>query len=275
MQPVVRQAISVLHERYFDPITINSLASEVYLSPFHFSRVFARETGMTPGRYLTTVRMFEAKRLLLTTSLTVSDVVCSVGYSSVGTFTSRFTRVVGITPTQYRDPEVAELLLAVSPQFQRLPSLTALRDAGKNCVNPMGTGEGTVDVHVELPPGTPTGTVLVGAFAEAVPQRAPVAYTGAPDGTSAHFTLRNVPSGTWHVLAAAENLGGGGEPASLMRGNVATPVTVRGAEHVSVHLRMRRLLPTDAPIAITLASRYEAATPARTPAPVRHLQAVA
>src|SRR5439155_19448265 len=128
-------------ERYFEPITLSALAAEVYVSPFHFSRIFARATGVTPGRFLTAVRLFEAKRLLLTTSLTVSDIVCSVGYSSVGTFTSRFARAVGMTPTQYRDPEVGELLVASAPHFQRLPSLPALRDAGRNCTSlRVGTG---------------------------------------------------------------------------------------------------------------------------------------
>jgi len=55
----------------------------MFVSPFHFSRIFAKTVGLTPGRYLTALRLFEAKRLLLSTSLTVSDVVCSVGYSSV------------------------------------------------------------------------------------------------------------------------------------------------------------------------------------------------
>ena len=276
MQPAVQQAISLMHERYFDQITLHTLSSEVYVSPFHFSRIFARETGVTPGRYLTAVRMFEAKRLLLTTSLTVSDVVCSVGYSSVGTFTSRFTRVSGITPTQYREPEVSELLLAVSPGFQRLPSLSALRDAGRNCVNPTATGEGTIDCRIELPPGAPIGTVLVGAFADAIPQRAPVAFTGAPDGRSAqHLTLRNVPAGTWTLIAAAEHLGGGSEPASLLRSSVQGEVTITGDEHVTVDLRLRPLQATDAPIAITLASRRDGAVARRAVAEIRHLQAVA
>lgn len=121
IRPAVLQAITSIRDRYFESITLADLASEVFISRFHFSRMFADATGVTPGRFLTAVRLFEAKRLLLTTSLNVSDIVCSVGYSSVGTFTSRFSRAVGMTPTQYREPQVAELLVAISPTLQRIP----------------------------------------------------------------------------------------------------------------------------------------------------------
>ncbi len=92
MHQAVQRTIESMHARYSEPITLADLASEVFVSPFYFSRIFAKATGVTPCRYLTAVRLFEAKRLLLTTGMTVSDIVCSVGYSSVGTFTSRFTR---------------------------------------------------------------------------------------------------------------------------------------------------------------------------------------
>ncbi|MFD1151045.1 helix-turn-helix domain-containing protein, partial [Saccharothrix hoggarensis] len=139
LRSAVRQAIACMHENYRETITLGRLAAEVFVSPFHFSRVFAKATGITPGRYLTAVRLFEAKRLLLTTSLTVSDIVCSVGYSSTGTFTSRFTRAVGMTPTQYRDPRVDEMLVALSPNLRRLPALPVL-EAARAAAPAAGTG---------------------------------------------------------------------------------------------------------------------------------------
>ena len=129
----------------------------MFVSPFHFSRMFAKATGVTPGRYLTAVRLFEAKRLLLTTSLTVSDIVCSVGYSSVGTFTSRFTRAVGMTPTQYREPEVGELLVALAPNFRGLPSLRTLRAAGRGCAS-LRSGDGVINGRMEMPRARRTRT---------------------------------------------------------------------------------------------------------------------
>ncbi|HKN55892.1 MAG TPA: AraC family transcriptional regulator, partial [Amycolatopsis sp.] len=171
------RAISSIRERYFEPITLAELSSEVFISRFHFSRMFADATGITPGRFLTAVRLFEAKRLLLTTSLNVSDIVCSVGYSSVGTFTSRFSRAVGMTPTQYRDPRVAELLVAISPDYRRLPSLRSLRTVGRSCAT-LQTGTGVLSLQIGLPRDAGPADILVGLFADPVPQCGPVAYGG-------------------------------------------------------------------------------------------------
>lgn len=256
MQPAVRNAIASIHDRYFEPLTLTDLASEVFVSPFHFSRIFAKATGITPGRYLTAVRMFEAKRLLLTSSLTVSDIVCSVGYSSVGTFTSRFTRAVGRSPSQYRDAEVRELLMAIAPHYQRLPSPQALREAGMRDASPAGTG-GSIKVSIEMPPGTEPGNVLVGAFAERIPQCGPVAFTATSNALSANIELTDVPPGRWTVLAAAESHDTACP--SFCLGTAGRSVTVGRGETVPVHIPMRPLQPTDPPIAITLASCPSAA----------------
>ena len=253
LPPAVLQVIDAMRTRYFDPITLNELASEVFVSPFHFSRIFAKATGVTPGRYLTAVRLFEAKRLLLTTSLTVSDVVCSVGYSSVGTFTSRFTRAVGMTPTQYRDPEVGELLVALSPDFRRLPPLSLVRGAGRGCASGVA-GDGVVRGRVEFARGAAPANVLVGVFAESVPQCGPVAFTGLMNTGSADIEIRGVPDGDWVVIAIAEQVGV--DPATAFSiASVRQPVAVRAGRPVYVPLVMRAPQPIDPPIAITLASR--------------------
>ncbi|MFD0592037.1 helix-turn-helix domain-containing protein [Catellatospora coxensis] len=71
-------------------------------SKFHFSRMFQRVTGLSPGRFLSALRLQQAKQLLVTTSFNVSDISLRVGYTSVGTFSTRFTRSVGLSPTIYR-----------------------------------------------------------------------------------------------------------------------------------------------------------------------------
>ncbi|SFP09574.1 AraC-type DNA-binding protein [Amycolatopsis arida] len=254
MQLPVQQVIKAMRERYFDPITLEELAAEVFVSQFHFSRIFAKATGVTPGRYLTAIRMFEAKRLLLTTSLTVSDIVCSIGYSSVGTFTTRFTRAVGMTPTQYRDPAVGELLLALAHDFFRLPSLEALRNAGKSCTSRPHPGSTTITGVLELPPAVCPAHVLVGVFPERIPQCGPVAFTALPYTGSTRMTIPNVPPGRWHVIAAAERADGlPGRPVYL--GTTRHQVTVVRGRPVHIHLRLRELQPTDPPIAITLATQ--------------------
>ncbi|WP_067593439.1 MULTISPECIES: helix-turn-helix transcriptional regulator [Amycolatopsis] len=249
-------------QRYSEPITLSALASEVYVSPFHFSRIFAKATGVTPGRFLTAVRLFEAKRLLLTSPLTVSDIVCSVGYSSVGTFTSRFLRAVGMTPTEYRKPEVGELLVAHSANFQRLPSLRSLRDAGGAHASPE-PGSGQLTVRLRMPKNAMPAKVLVGVFADAVPQSGPVACGGLADARSADLTIDGVPEGDWTVIAMADHgalRGRQGGPAFTIATERAA-VTRFGRAEVAMRLSPRSL--TDPPVAITLAPRQ---TPAVRPA---------
>ncbi|WP_370943938.1 helix-turn-helix transcriptional regulator [Amycolatopsis sp. cg5] len=252
LQVAVRQVIASMHARYFDPITLTELASEVFVSPFHFSRVFAKATGVTPGRYLTAIRLFEAKRLLLTTALTVSDIVCSVGYSSVGTFTSRFTRAVGMTPTQYREPEVGQLLLALAPNFRRLPSLSTLRNLGRNCASST-VGDGVLTGRIVMPDGAPPADVLIGVFAEAIPQRGPVAFTGKVSVRSTDFEIQGVPDGDWVVMAVGEHSTG---PSQSRFSTAMQPysVRVRDGRAEQLKIAMRAPLATDPPIAITLAS---------------------
>lgn len=250
--PAVGQAIASMYARYSEQVTLSKIAAEVFVSPFHFSRVFTKATGVTPGRYLTAIRLFEAKKLLLGTDLTVSDIVCSVGYSSVGTFTSRFTRAVGMTPTQYRAPEVRQLLVAMAPHYQRLPSSAALRDAEYGYAS--GTsGMGTITGRIELLSDWGLANVLVGVFSEPVPQCSPVAFTCWTNTTSAaDFEIHGVPSGQWTVIAIAEHAPG------TVRSTFSFGTTSCGidagttVQHVGIHMRSPR--PTDPPIAITLAT---------------------
>lgn len=271
VRPAVLQAISSIRERYFEPITLADLASEVFVSRFHFSRMFADATGVTPGRFLTAVRLFEAKRLLLTTSLNVSDIVCSVGYSSVGTFTSRFSRAVGMTPTQYREPQVAELLVAISPTLRRLPPLRTLRAAGRNCAS-LQSGTGELAIQLDLPSGSAPADTLVGLFADPVPQCGPVAFTGMANMHSAELTINGAPAGQWTAIAVAQHQPGTAGP----RFSIAYS-TVHVAPHgrSATRIALRAPAPTDAPIAITLASKQSPFTQRMLADARPHLRAVA
>jgi hypothetical protein len=72
------------------------------LSPFHLARLFREETGLPPAAFLMAVRMEEARRKLLQTNDSVADISLQVGYTSLGAFTTRFTKVIGISPGRYR-----------------------------------------------------------------------------------------------------------------------------------------------------------------------------
>ena len=87
---------------YAGRVTLDMAAREACLSPFHFQRHFARAFGETPHEFVTRLRMDAAKRLLVSGELPVTEVCLEVGYSSMGTFSSRFASRVGQPPTEYR-----------------------------------------------------------------------------------------------------------------------------------------------------------------------------
>jgi AraC-like DNA-binding protein len=88
--------------RFFEPLDVDDMARAAGLSRAHFSREFRREFGESPHAYLLTRRLERAGALLRMTDRSVTDVCFSVGLSSVGSFTSSFTRTYGLSPTAYR-----------------------------------------------------------------------------------------------------------------------------------------------------------------------------
>src|SRR6202521_905619 len=90
----VERAIQVMHTHMQEVLTLEDLASVAYLSPSRFKHVFRHLIGIPPGDFLCARRLRAARRLLLTTPLSVAEICFEVGYSSMASFTSRFTRLV-------------------------------------------------------------------------------------------------------------------------------------------------------------------------------------
>src|SRR5712692_610278 len=98
----VERAIQIMHTHLHEVLPLEDLASVACLSPSHFHRVFCRLIGIPPGEFLSALRLQMARRLLLTTSLSVTDICFEVGYTSIGSFTTRFTHLVGLSPRLLR-----------------------------------------------------------------------------------------------------------------------------------------------------------------------------
>ena len=96
------RAKDLIDARYREPLDVPALARAAHLSPAHFSREFRRAFGETPHQYLLTRRLERAGALLRSTDRSVADVCMTVGLTSVGSFTTSFGRVFGLSPMAYR-----------------------------------------------------------------------------------------------------------------------------------------------------------------------------
>ena len=101
--PHLRRARDHIDRHYGAPLDLDQLARVAGLSKFHFARSFERAYGETPIRYLTRRRIERAQDLLRAVNLTVTEVCMLVGFASLGSFSARFTQLVGETPTAYRN----------------------------------------------------------------------------------------------------------------------------------------------------------------------------
>ena len=85
-----------------DDISLATLAERLYLNPQYISQLFRNEIGVGFLVYLTSIRMEKAKQLLVSTSLTITEIADRVGYGDYRVFTKVFKKSEGVTPSQYR-----------------------------------------------------------------------------------------------------------------------------------------------------------------------------
>src|SRR5690348_2130241 len=104
--PHLRAARDLIDRAYAEPLDLDRLARRAGCSRYHFLRAFAATYGQTPGRYLTHRRIERAKELLRSANLTVTEVCMLVGFASLGSFSRRFTALVGMPPSTFRERAV-------------------------------------------------------------------------------------------------------------------------------------------------------------------------
>ena len=98
----VRRARDLIDRRYAERLNLRDLAAAAGVSKYHFLRCFASAYGLTPAKYLCDRRVERAQDLLRATNLTVTEVCTLVGFSSLGSFSTRFRERVGVSPSAYQ-----------------------------------------------------------------------------------------------------------------------------------------------------------------------------
>lgn len=241
----IRRAIDAMKLGLDEPLRLEELAEAAVMSPFHFNRVFREVTGIPPRRFLTALRLKAAKRLLVSTDLSVTEISLEVGYNSLGTFTRRFKELVGAAPARFRDLAQS----GVASWGGRVPGGTEPPEPARRA--------GGLLARVQAA-GEAPGTTFVGLFADAVPQGAP--HACAVLETFGQLSLAGVPDGRYFLLAMSFP-----RPATpahvllndgILRGEPTTggSIVIRNARSVEedVTIRLHPPQATDPPILTAL-----------------------
>ena len=108
-----------MDREYAQPLNVEALARDAHMSAGHLSREFRRAYGETPYSYLMTRRIERAMAMLRQGDMSVTDVCFTVGCSSLGTFSTRFTELVGVPPSTYRRQARAETTTGMPPCVEK------------------------------------------------------------------------------------------------------------------------------------------------------------
>jgi AraC family transcriptional regulator len=180
------RVISVMHKRLGEAFSLQDMAEIAGISPYHFNRVFRQVTRIPPSQFLNALRLEAAKKLLLTTKLNVTDICYEVGYNSLGTFITRFTKLVGVSPTKLRN----------------------LQEGGSPYLNffvndnnsPENNDFLNVTGKIEALKGD-IGLIIVGLFDTPIPQGLPIACTLLTAPSNYH--IYHLADGIYYPFAAA------------------------------------------------------------------------
>lgn len=259
----VQQVVEVMRQNLGAPLSLNDMAEIAHFSPCYFNQLFCSITGAPPSRFLTALRLEAAKRLLLDTSLRISDICFEVGYNSLGTFSSRFTQLVGVSPYSFRElarPDNWQYLDAfVRATYRPFPPIFRSHKQ---------TAVGTIQLPAALQTDRMEGSaprqrsstpIFIGLYPLPMPQGKPVAYTVALE--SPIYMLPRVPDGRYYVFATAfewsqdpkSYLLLDGKRDDLLVGMGNRPLVVRNGRYQNhSNLQLRTLQPTDPPLLTTL-----------------------
>ncbi len=255
--PAVEQVVATMRERLGETLTLQDMADVAHLSPYYFTRVFHDATGIPPAEYLAALRVQEAKRLLLTTEASVTDVCFEVGYAGLGTFTARFARLVGLPPGRLRrQAEDVDGIVAGAQPFGGATEPAVATGDGATGDGATGGGvSGIVSAPDAMPDDAP-GLIFIGLFPTPIPQSTPVG-SALLDGPGAYH-IPCVPDGRYYAMAAAFPSAARGQayllPGDGVRvGQARAAVTVRGGrarERANIVVRPPR--PTAPPLLTAL-----------------------
>lgn len=240
----IDEVIAYIHQHIHEPLSLPQMAAHVAYSPYHFTRIFKNRIGLSPHYYVSSLRLQKAKDLLLRTHLSVRDIGLEIGQQSLGTFTTRFTERVGVTPSQFRNST-----LQADSHFRSLQKLNDWRTPPP-AANEHARIEGTVQAEIPF-----QGVILIGLFAKPIPEGLPL--HGTLLSSLGDFCFNGVKPGTYYLMATSVFWGMQAKdillPQTTLRTRSKEPLIVESCSsvpHQQVTLHAPRL--DDPPILISL-----------------------
>lgn len=222
-------------------LTLDNCAEIAGISPFYFNRIFRSIVGIPPGEFAASLRFEHAKELLLTTPASITEICFEAGYTSLGTFSTRFKKLVGVSPATFRDlPDIV-----VDMDFDH-----AVVDFNPSAIHARGKITGTMSF-----PADQKASIFIGVYPARLAVDRPI--TGRMLTEPGDFELTNVPYGTWVVMSAAlpaivdpiHHL----IPKGALMVSAAGPFNLfPGDEDVHVHLNYVKPKTIHAPVVIAL-----------------------
>ncbi|WP_028552780.1 helix-turn-helix transcriptional regulator [Paenibacillus sp. UNC451MF] len=240
----IDEVVSYIHKNLYEPLPLSHLAAYAGYSPYHFTRIFKEKVGLSPLYYASSLRLQKAKDLLLHSNMCVRDIGLEIGQQSLGTFTTRFTERVGVTPSEFRNSAITA--------DHHLQALQRLRHWRKDhpIPSPYGTIQGSIQATVPF-----EGVVLVGLFAKPIPEGLPLYGTLVP--STGEFCFTNVTPGVYYLMATSVSWEMSAIdfllPHSTLRTRSKKPIIVRpNAEIPYQHVMLHAARQDDPPILISL-----------------------
>ncbi|SES99014.1 AraC-type DNA-binding protein [Oceanobacillus limi] len=235
------KAIEYMKKNIDQEITSEELAGFVGYSAYHFNRIFKEVTGVPPRQYLTALRIEAGKQILVNSSSSILKALLHVGFRSIGSFSSKFKQLVGISPKKFQTT-ISELHQFVNKYDFPLESNADPNDSPY------------ITCYLDVPSDF-KGILFIGLFPRPIPDQHPIIGTALRYNETT-CTFSNVPTGSYYVLAAA--LSKSMNPKNYfvldnaLRGKADQPIHVQENTYSSVRITLREPLPYDPPILVNL-----------------------